>query len=203
MVGIDTLRALPTDHPAHQLAVDLDAFNRRWQYTESRRKLIWEIAPIPLFSFFHAPSTLGEEATKALQAALSATSNMQDWYDLLYKYYCRAAYGTELPLPHFYIGTNRNGDLKLRAMLPIALECASQLRLYYTPYPSGYLSREVFQAILEDLAFGKRLRSFKTDYRGMLTPELVESERERLLVLSADSSSTAGMIRKIEFHDES
>ncbi|MEP7293719.1 MAG: hypothetical protein ABI835_18165, partial [Chloroflexota bacterium] len=162
--GIDTLLQLPDQVFTYNLGVKCREFNENWVYKQGRRKLIWEIAPIPLFSFWRAHEVMGDSEQTELAAKIEAAGDLQTVHDLMYKYYSRAVYGTDLPVPHFYLGTNRNGDLKLRALLPIALLCGGPFRLYYTPYPSLFLKRETLQAILEDLAFGKRLRSTKIDY---------------------------------------
>src|SRR5690606_25401096 len=85
-----------------------------------------------------------------------------------------------------------------RALLPIALLAGGPFRLYYTPYPSLNMTREAFQAMLEDLAFGKPLRSTKLDYSGQLTPELLQSEYQRGQELSADPRSTLGLVRPVD-----
>lgn len=195
--GIDTLLHLPEHTFAHELGVQCRQFNESWQYQEGRRKIIWEVAPIPLFSFLHAHEVMGAEAQAELEEALEQTSDLQVMHDLVYKYYARAVYGTDLPYPHFYVGTNRNGDLKLRALLPIALLCGGPFRLYYTPYPSFFMTAETLKVILEDLAFGKPLRSTKLDYSGQVTSELLEAEYERVQELSADPFSTLGLVRNV------
>lgn len=194
--GIDTLLHLPPEQFAHQLGAAFRDFQAAWPYQNGRRKIIWEVAPIPLFSFLRAREVMGAEAHAQLEAELAAAADLQTLHDTLYRYYARATYGTDLPIPHFYLGSNRNGDLKLRAVLPIALLCGGAFRMFYTPYPSLFLKREVLQAILEDLAFGKPLRSFNTDYRDKITGDLVEVEYQRILELSADPRSTLGLVRK-------
>lgn len=195
-VGIDTLLHLPPDQPEHQLGAAFADFHARWPYQEGRRKLIWEVAPIPTFSFLRAKEVMGEAAHAALEAELAGATNMEAMHDRLYKYYARAVYGTEIPIPHFYLGANRNGDVKLRAMLPIALTCGGRLRLFFTPYPSFFMTHEAFRRILEDVAFRKQLRSWKLDYTGRFSPELVEAEYERIRSLSADPGSTVGLSRQ-------
>jgi hypothetical protein len=200
-VGIDTLLHLPADQLAHQIGAELDSVNKSWPYQAERRRLIWEVAPIPLLSFWRAEAVMGQEARAALQKELAAATDLRTMHDLLYRYYARAVYGTDIPMPHFYLGTNRNGDIKLRAMLPISLICGGPFRLFYTPYPPLYITRQTFQAILEDLAFGKRLRSTTTDYSGSYTPELAEAEYQRILKLSADPASIVGLLRQVSTPD--
>lgn len=200
-VGIDTLLHLPPEQAAHQLGAAFARFRAGWPYREGRRKLVWEVAPIPLYSFLRANEVLGEAAHAALEAELAAATDMQVMHDALYKYYARAAYGTDIPMPHFYLGTNRNGNIKLRAMIPIALTCGSPMRMYYTPYPSFFMTSETLRSILEDLAFGKPLSSTDLDYAGRITPELVEAEYQRIMALSADPKSTIGLSRT--FGDQS
>ena len=178
------------------MASEFAAFQRQWPYQAGRRKLIWEIAPIPLFSFYRAQQVMGEEAVSELEASLSATSDMNVMYNLLYKFYSRSAYGTEIPMPHFYLGTNRNGEMHLRSLIPISLLCGGPFRLYYTPYPNLFIQREVLRDILEDLAFGKvALRSVEKDYGEKYTSDLAEAEYQRFLELSANADSVYGFTR--------
>jgi hypothetical protein len=196
-VGIDTLLHLPSDQPEHQLGAAFARFQAAWPYQDGWRKLIWEVAPIPLYTFLHAKDVMGEAAHAALEADLAAATDMETMHRLLYKYYARAAYGTDLPNPHFYLGANRNGDLKLRAMVPIALTCGSPMRLYYTPYPSFFMTKDAFRHVLEDVAFGRPMRSKRLDYAGRLTGELVEAEYQRVAALGADPASTLGLSRTV------
>jgi hypothetical protein len=196
--GIDTLLHVPNQAFTYELALQCQRFNQEWQYEEGRHKIIWEMASIPLFSIWRAHEVMGPTAERDLEVALEQSHDMQEMHDLLYKYYARAVYGTDLPVPHFYLGTNRNGDLKLRALLPIALLAGGPFRLYYTPYPSLSMTLETFQTILEDLAFGKPLRSTKTDYSGQITSEVLEAEYQRVQELSADPYSTLGLVRRVQ-----
>jgi hypothetical protein len=195
MAGIDTLLHLPQDHFAHQMALELDRFQKAWAYKEGRRKVIWEVAPIPLYLMWRAPQVMGEQASAELDAALQSTTDLRIVHDLMYKYYSKALYGTDIPVPHFYLGTNRNGDLKLRALLPFSLLAGGPFRLYYTPYPSFAMTRESLQTLLEDLAWGKGLRSSKTDYSGLVTAELLQAEYDRVQALAADPTSIVGLVR--------
>ncbi len=198
-VGIDTLLHLPEDHFAHELGRKLAAFQQQWEYEEGDHKVIWEIAPIPLFSFWRAHEVMGAEAQAALEAELTQCTDLQEVQNLTYKYYSRAVYGTDLPYPHFYVGTNRNSDLKLRALLPIALLCGGPFRLFYTPYPSLSMTQETLKVILEDLAFGKSLSSSKRgDYSGQITSELLNTEYQRVMELSANPYSTVGLVREVD-----
>jgi len=194
--GIDTLLHLPDDHYAHHLGVEFETFQRKWLYQDGRRKIIWEVAPIPLFSFWNAHQVLGEQAHIEFERTLEQSTDLREMHDLLYRYYARAVYGTDIPMPQFYLGSNRNGDLKLRSMLPIAMVCGGPFRMFFTPYPSFFMTRETLQAILEDLAFGKPLRSMKTDYSNQVTSELMEMEYQRITKLSADPNTTLGLVRK-------
>lgn len=198
LVGIDTLLHLPDDHYAHDLGVQFEQFNKAWDYQEGRRKLIWEVAPIPLYSLWRAPKVMGDAAEAALAAQLETCTDLKVMHDLLYEYYARAVYGTAVPMPHFYLGSNRNGDMKLRALLPITLVCGGPFRLFYTPYPSLFVTRDTLQAILEDLAFGKPLRSTTLDYHGQVTTEMLTTEYERVQALSARTDSTLGLVRQAQ-----
>lgn len=200
-IGIDTLLKLPQDQPGYRLGAELTAFHETWPYQEGRRKVLWEVAPIPLYSFWRAHEVMGEEAQAELESTLAGTSDLQVIHDTLYRYYARAVYGTDIPIPHFYLGANRNGDLKLRSMLPIAMLCGGPFRMFFTPYPSLFVTQETLQAILEDLAFGKPLRSTTADYSGQYTSELAEAEYQRILQVSADPTSTVGLLRQLATSD--
>lgn len=194
--GVDTLLHLSPDLPERRLGESFARFQAVWPYEDGRRKLIWEIAPIPLYSFLRAKDVMGESAHAAFEAALAAAPDMQTMHDVLYRYYARAAYGTDVPMPHFYLGANRNGDMKLRAMMPIALTCGSPMRLYYTPYPSFFMTPDAFRHVLEDLVSSAPGSARQLDYAGKLTPELVEGEFQRATAISADPASTLGLSRR-------
>src|SRR5688500_8815809 len=68
LVGIDTLHHLPKEQFAHQLGLEFENFQRNWSYEEGRRKIIWEVAPIPLFSFWRAHQVMGEHERLAFEA---------------------------------------------------------------------------------------------------------------------------------------
>lgn len=194
--GIDTLLHFPQRALQYQLGEAMTEYQKQWPYREGRRKLIWEIAPIPLYSFWRAPAVLGEAAQAELEARLSNATDMDAMYEALYRYYAQAAYGTTIPRPHFYLGNNRSGELKVRAMLPVALLCGGPVRFFYVPYPTLLMTRDTLQAVLDDLAFGKRIRSNgSADYSGKLTQELIEAEYQRVIQLSGDPMTTLGLLR--------
>ncbi len=116
----------------------------------------------------------------------------------LMEFRSRAVYGTDIPPAHFYLGTNKSGDLKWRSPMPIALTGGEYLRMFYTPYPSLFTTRDTLQAILEDLAFNKRFHSLKTDYSGRYSSDLVQAEYERVMELSSQPETTVGFSRKVE-----
>jgi len=192
-VGIDTIQQLPNEHPAHELRQQFIEFSQHWPYAEHRRKLIWEVAPIPLYTYWKQTAQLNQE----LQEKAQSITDLRKLHDTLYAHYSQAVYGVQLPVPHFYIGSNRNGELKLRAMYPISMLCGGPFRLYFLPYPTLYMTKQVLQAILEDLAFSKPLRALAKDYSGQFTSEMIESERQRIQKLSQDPNAIAGLTRKI------
>jgi hypothetical protein len=195
-VGIDTLQHLPEAQFAHQLGKEFADFQANWSYQNDRRKIIWEVAPIPLFSFWRAPQVMGTQEYHAFEASLEQSTDLKDMHDKLYRFYARAVYGTDIPMPQFYLGSNRNGDIKLRSMLPLAMVCGGPFRMFFTPYPSLFMTREVMQAILEDLAFGKPLRSSKLDYSGQVTAELLDAEYQRIIQVRNVTDNIPGMVRK-------
>lgn len=191
-VGVDTLLHLTENEAAHRLGATLEAFQRSWPAKESHRKVVWEIAPIPLFSIWRSKLTMSQEEQGALDAEIASTRDLEKLYQLTYKFYARAAYGVDIPLPSFYVGSNRNGTLKLRAMMAQALMSGDYCRMYYLPYPSLFMKRATLQAILDDLAFGKRRNVEKMDYSGQYTPEEVKRMYDRITQLSDDPASTLG-----------
>jgi len=196
-VGIDTLLHLPETQAAHRLGVQLDQFQKEWRYNPERRKVIWEIAPIPLYSFWRAHQVMPGDAQQELEAALYNATDMREMYRTLFSYYSRAAFGTEIPIPHFYIGTNRNGDLKLRSMLPIALIAGGPFRLFYLPYPSLFMTRRVLFTILEDLAFGGTSLSKSYDYSDQYSSEQAQAEYQRVIELVSDTQAIVGLKREV------
>lgn len=201
-VGLDTLLKLPADNAAHSMAAALTDFQRGWQYGEGRRKLLWEVAPIPLYTFWTLQQALEPEARAQIDAALSATDDLEQVYRLLYSVYARALYGTDLPIPHFYLGTNRNGDLKLRSMAPIALLNGADTRFYYTPYPSLFTTRDTLQTVIADVAFAETMSSKDADYSERFTQDVARAEYERIMALSADPSTTVGLVRTVGTDEE-
>lgn len=196
--GIDALLHMRNVPTLYQLGERLAAFQRDWQYREGRRRVVWEVAAVPLFSLMRINALMSEEDRNQLERELESVTVMQDIYEVVYKYYARALYGTDIPQPHFYIGSSRNGDYKLRAFMPIATENGGRMRLFYTPYPNLFLNRECLQAIIENLDADSVLRgSDQYDYSGKLTPELVEAEYQRVEALRSDPSAILGLRRKV------
>lgn len=196
--GIDSLLLMPEDSPIHQMGKKLASFQRQWDYQEGRRKLIWEIASVPLFSFWQSDLENNMKRHLSLQAEIEADSeNLEEVYKHLYRYYSREVYGTELPMPHFYLGTNKSGDLKWRSPMPLALSGGDYLRMFFTPYPTLFITPEVMQTMLDDLAFGKRFFSDKTDYKGKYTRELAQAEYERVMELRQDPNAILGLSRYV------
>ena len=194
--GIDTLLHTPESEITHQFGQGLADFQAQWQYEAGRRKLVWEVAPIPLFSFFRAKQAMGPEEAARFEAEVESTTSLEALADIMYRYYSRAVYGTEIPKAHFYLGTNRNGDLKLGSVSPLSLYDGHLFRLYYTPYPSLFMTREALREVLEDLAFGKSPSSLTIDYRKEYTKASAEEEYNRFVALRDDPKSTVGLLRK-------
>lgn len=196
--GIDSLLLMPEDSPIHQMAQQLANFQNEWDYQAGRRKLIWEIASIPLFSFWQTDlNTSMRDHLELQRQVLADSENLEDVYRDLYRYYSREVYGTELPMPHFYLGTNKSGDLKWRSPMPLSLSGGDYIRMFFTPYPTLFITPEIMQTILDDLAFGKRFFSDKTDYKGKYTRELAQAEYERVMQLRQDPNAILGLSRPV------
>jgi hypothetical protein len=201
-VGIDTLFQFPERKASYELGEKLAHFQQTWAYQPHRRKIVWEIAPISMFSMWRAQAALDPVGHSTLDDALAAAPNLESVCQTIYDFYARVLYGTDMPMPQLYVGSNRNGDLKMRAFAPMTLYTGSPMRLYYTPYPTLFLTRDTLAAIMEDAAFGKTLSARTTpDYTGKFTPELAEAEYQRMVALAADPDSVLGWTRKISDDD--
>ena len=91
-VGIDSLLLLPPDNPAHQVAQRFVEYQRQWTYQPERRKLLWEIASIPLYSFFDFCRNMDESESQKLDAELNSLDNLEDVNRKLYRHFSRAVY---------------------------------------------------------------------------------------------------------------
>ncbi len=197
-VGVDSLFLLPPESATYDVGRQLVEFQRTWPHQDGRRKLIWEIASIPLYSFWKAFQAMSEAERNAFEAEMAALINLEDINRFLYRKLSRAVFGTDVPMPQFYLGTNKSGDLKWRSPMPIALTGGDYLRMFYTPYPSLFVTRETLHTILEDLAFKERFYSPKTDYSGQYTPDLVQAEYDRVTELSSHPETTLGLSRRVK-----
>lgn len=197
--GIDTLLLFEPDSPGYQMGQLLANFQQTWPYQDGRPKLVWEVASIPLYSFWQAFQQMPPEEQQALNTELIAQDNLEDVNRALYRRFSFAAYGTDIPMPHFYLGTNKSGDLKWRSPLPLALSGGDYLRMFYTPYPTLFTNKDVMRTIIEDLAFKERFYSAKTDYAGQYTSELAQAEYERVMELrSRPDETTLGLSRRVQ-----
>jgi hypothetical protein len=180
--GIDTLLYLPEDTPEHQLGAELERFNQSWQTGENY--LVWEVAPIPTFSILQSGIPPEGESLEGL-------------HNGLYRQLANCTYGLDMPIPHLYIGSARNGDLKLRAMLPFALAFGTETRFYFLPYPSIMMNRAALKTILHDLAAGIQDRATgQFDYEDVLNEEAIQQKRIEFESRMADTSQILGLARR-------
>lgn len=197
--GIDTLLLFAEDSPIYQLGKSLKEFQENWDYQDGRRKLIWEVASIPLYTLWHSGVMMSEDDHKAIATAIENNQDeLEAIYRSLYQRFSLEAYGTEVPMPHFYLGTNKSGDLKWRSPMPLALSGGDYLRMFFTPYPTLFITPEIMQTMLDDLAFSERFFSDKTDYKGKFTRELAQAEYERVMRLREDPNAILGLSRRVE-----
>lgn len=196
-MGIDTLLSLHPSHPGYGLGRALDEFQRGWARQDGRRNLIWEIAPIPLYSFWRWQRNLSTQELAEIDQALVAAPDLPAVYQTLYRRFAEAAYGTYIPVPHFYVGTNRQGAIKLRMVMPPALMNGSPTRFFYTSYPNGLISRETMQRIIEDVAWGKTINAKQMDLTGEYTGAMAQAEYERVQRLLDDPGAITGMLRDL------
>ncbi len=197
-IGIDTLLELPEGSAGERLGKAYYDFQQQWPYQDGRRRVIWEIASVPLVSMWQAYEQLSDTDRDELRTFTQSTTDLEAIQREYYRRFSRIVYGTEIPMPHFYLGTNKSGDLKLRAPMPLALLGGEFVRLYYTPYPTLFLKPETFKVILNDLAFNKRFFSASVDYSGSYTSELAQAEYQRIEQLAADPSAVLGFTRDVE-----
>lgn len=195
--GIEPLLMSPEGSAMREVGEQFAEFQRTWDYQPGRQKLIWEIASIPLLTFWQMFDELTPEHQAQINAELDATPNFEQKYAVLYRHFARYAYGTDVPMPHFYLGTNKSGDVKWRSPMPITLSGGDYLRMFYTPYPTLFIKPQTMQRILEDLAFKERFFSDKTDYSGKYTRELAQAEYERIMTLSSDPENVLGLSRRV------
>jgi hypothetical protein len=195
--GVEPMARLQSKR-AQSVVQEYADFQSNWDYQPGRRKLIWEMASIPLLTFWQTYCQMTDVETAAFEAEMDAQGNLEELYRTLYRRFSFASYGTDVPMPHFYLGTNKSGDLKWRSPLPLALSGGDYLRLFYTPYPSLFTTRDTLQRILEDLAFRERFYSAKKDYSGKYTRERANAEYERVMELRANPENVLGLSRRIE-----
>lgn len=197
--GIDTLLLFPEDSPVHQLGRTLADFQNNWTYQAGRRKLIWEVASIPLYTLWESGRNWSDTIQAEVAEEISAEqADLEAVYRVLYRRFSAEAYGTDVPMPHFYLGTNKSGDLKWRSPMPLTLSGGDYLRMFFTPYPTLFMTPAIMETILEDLAFKDRFFSDKTDYKGKYTRELVQAEYERVMRLRDDPNAVLGLSRRVE-----
>ncbi|MCU0498351.1 MAG: hypothetical protein MUF87_13445 [Anaerolineae bacterium] len=197
--GLEVLLRQPEGSPLHDLARTYQQFTAEWPYQPGRRKVIWEIASIPPLVFWEMIGGLSDEERQMIEHRIEQTGSLEQIQQVLYKEFTGRVFGTELPMPHFYLGSNMSGDIKYRAPMALALTGGEYLRGYYLPYPTLFLTRENLQRILEDLAFGERLNApQQLDYSDKYTAALVEAEYQRVLQLAADPEAILGLTRKIK-----
>jgi len=152
---------------------------------------------MPLLAFVQSFGAMSPLELEGFESPLDSGSELGDLSNKLYQRFARSVYGIDVPMPHFYLGTCMSGDLKPRAPLSFALTGGEYLRMFYTPYPTLYISEDGLREILEDLAFRDRFHSDNKDYRGKYSPELVEQEYRRVLELRDDVQSTLGLARRM------
>lgn len=183
-VGIDALLQLSESHLAYKLAKRLQEFQMSWSRDEAHCKLIYSIAPLPLYTF-----------SKIQFELLSDEDNLLNLANKLYRQFSVASYGLYVPPPAFYIGQARNGSMQSASRLPLALDVTGKLRLYYTQYPSFYLSKTGLKTILDDLLYESEngLNSKTYDYNGQITPEMAHEMHEYFSRLADDGESILGL----------
>lgn len=197
--GLEVLLRQPEESPLHVLARTYQQFLATWPYCPGRRKVIWEIASIPPLVFWEIIRGFSEDEQAEIEQAITQAGSLEQIQEALYSRFTQRVFGTDLPMPHFYLGSNMSGDIKYRAPMALALTGGEYLRGYYLPYPTLFLTRENLQHILQDLAFGERLNAPKQlDYSDKYTADLVEAEYQRVLRIAADPNAILGLTRRVK-----
>lgn len=161
-VGLESLRLLPSEHYAHKMALHLKAYEETFDIDSVQHHLIWEVASIPNLTIAQSP----------IQTDLAGL-NLKEIHDGLYDHYSRLIYGANLPIPDFYIGSARNGHIKLRATVAPALAPGSDTKFYFLKYPTILLNRENLERIMNDVR-KSGLSSKQYDYDGIMNQKLLE-----------------------------
>ena len=188
--GIDILLTREKNSLEYLFGCRLQTFQAQWKYKGSR-VLVWEFTPMPLYTMF--VNRANDTVAKNLEGASYA-----EMFNTLYQYYMAKICGLELPIPHFYLSTARDGSLKVRSHL-FGLDLAvANFRMYFTPYPSFLMTREGLAAILEDLLNDKRVRSLDTDYRDKVTRELAQQMYAYFTQLAANPGTTLGLSKNLQ-----
>jgi len=195
--GIDTLLRAEGDPHLREAGQVLESFQRNWPYAEGRRKLVWEVASIPLYSVWKTVTSLSDSERLEWDQKITSLTEMDELHEWLYRKFSQAVYGTVLSMPRFYVGSNKGGDLKWRVPLSMLLSGGEWLRLFYTPYPTLFMSEAVLRRIVEEVAFRERFHSNRVDYEGRLTNDVVRAEYERAVRLGLDPDSTVGLVRRL------
>jgi hypothetical protein len=77
-VGIDTLMHLPSETLPHRVGQQLSAFQQSWPYQPGRRKVLWEMASVPLYSFWKAYRAMNEDESAAFEAELESLTDLEE-----------------------------------------------------------------------------------------------------------------------------
>lgn len=195
--GLDTLLRLPHRHVLSQMATKLMQFQHNW--VGGTNNLIWEFAPVPLYTLWQTIRNLSDAEHHKIEIDIETFgTDLAAIHQLLYKRFAPVAYGTDFQSPHLYIGTNRNRDLKLRIHWPLSLDMTEGTRLYFTPYPSFFMTQDGMASVLEDVLSTKTFRSANTDYRGMISRQQAQGMYERFTRLASDKSNITGLVKHHE-----
>lgn len=198
-IGLEVLSGNAANPVIREIVDQLHDFSAHWDYQPGRRTMFWEIATIPLLSFWQVFQAMNADERHELDARIAACPDLPSIQRTLYEHFSRAILGVPMPMPHFYLGAAMSGDLKFRSPLMLSLTGGEYLRAYYTPYPTLMLARDGLREILDDLAFGKRLHSPTAyDYSGRYSSTLVDAEYQRIQSLIDDPSVILGMRRQVD-----
>ncbi|MEO1253648.1 MAG: hypothetical protein AAFY41_02005 [Bacteroidota bacterium] len=176
--GLELLYQLPHEHPFHETLVHLETYKNNFKGSGDRA-VIWGIMPIPILAI-----------TQAQQPDFSAL-NADEIPSFLYEYYSKIVYGVECPLPDFYIGSARTGQIKLRTALHPSIAPGATTKYYWLQYPTIWLNRTTLEIIMIDCQ-KQYMNQSNFDYESQMTPMLLEELTTRFRNVINDTSKIIG-----------
>lgn len=173
--GLEVLQ-MSSNPILRQVAENFQNFENQYQYSPDKHHLVWEIAPMPLLTF----------GQNSFPQKVTNTDDIAGLHDNLYKHYAKIAYKAQLTPPDIYIGSAKNGDLKIRSMFPMALGAGEDTRFYFLEYPSVLITKEHLRLIMEDARQAEYMKTY--DYEDVMNEEKLNELKNRYQKMMEDNS---------------